>query len=98
MCDEKCDKQFDFMFEVCGTCAYFYTVQNHVSWDTCRFWVPTPTAINQYPYPVHVPQNYPACGQYKRNPFKLGMDPYSKENQAKYKEMIKERDKNGQTK
>ena len=61
--------EFDFYNETCASCVYYLKTPGHVTFNCCRYWVPSPTAINQYSIMPHVDDVFPACGCFRRNPF-----------------------------
>lgn len=66
--------EFEFYNEKCETCVYYYETPGHQTWNSCRFWIPSSTAINQWAIFPHVGNPHTgeiavACGCYKRNPF-----------------------------
>lgn len=68
------DDEFEFYNETCATCVYYGVTPGHQTWNICRFWIPSSTAINQWaiwPHVGHPKENtvMQACGCYKRNPF-----------------------------
>jgi hypothetical protein len=68
------DDELAFYNETCKTCLYYHVTPGHTTWNVCRFWVPSSTAINQYAIQPHVADPHEtnvmdACGCYKKNPF-----------------------------
>ena len=65
----------DFYHETCASCLYYReTPTGGFRGNICRYYVNTATSINQVGYPLHMMANEPACGQWKRNPFRAAAD------------------------
>jgi hypothetical protein len=68
------NEEFEFYDKKCDTCVYYMETPGHQTWNICRFWIPSSTAINQWAIFPHV--GHPkeggvmhACGCYRNNPF-----------------------------